>query len=743
VSRAKVHVPADYQQLSRQRLVRLVGQMVQVIDALEKQNQELQREAKRQTGRFSKGKKPGKHKKPGRKAGQGQFTHRLPPEPEEITETQTVEAPQVCPQCGESDIEIGWEDAFITELPEPRPTVKHYRRPVCSCRGCKHHWRAPHPDLADDQFGATAHRLGPRLRSAAHVLHYQIGVPVRKVPQVLEELHRVSVTQSALTQDALRTASAGPVRERFEQIKDSVAQAPVVHADSTSWRKAGKSAALIVFATPDTPEAAGKTVYLVRDHHGADEILEVLGKDFKGILHSDRGPEFDSKKLDGVRKQKCNSHIKHNIREVLETKVGSGVRRFCIGLRRLLDQARQLRRDYDAGLRDGYAEKVAKLEADLTHYLRSRTLSDPDNRRMLEQIGRQHAAGNVLRFLHDPRLSPDNHLAEREIRPAVIARKVSHCSKNDAGADSHGVHSTVYRTENRAERRQKTGRGIIGRVVHLFKSRRARADASESGKSAPTPTAPTAPPTPTARTAPPTPTAPAASTAPLAPPTPTAPAASTAPVAPTATENRTERRQKKGPGIIGSVRDLFRPRRARSDTSESGKAAPTHPAPSTRSPSEMPPAAPSTAPPRVSSSPPSRALSARPACSSPPAWSPAPAPASAPASPGAPSHASPTVPLPRASSAAPASGSPGASPRAWSSAPASPGKPSLVSPATPVPASRDASPRASSCAPLQRSPDAPSRAPASSSPGAPLRGSSVAPAPASSRAPPRHRPVAP
>ena len=285
-------------------------------------------------------------------------------------------------------------------------------------------------------------------------------------------------TQSALTQDALRSASAGPLRERYQQIRDGIAKAPVVHNDPTGWRKAGQPASLISFATPDTPQGPGQTLYHVRDHHGADEILEVLGQDYQGVLNTDRGPEFDSKKLEKVRKQKCNTHIKHNIRKVLDTKKAiPAACRFGLDLRSLLDEARQLRGSYDAGHRRGYQAKVADLEARMTHHLRDRKLTDPDNQRLLNGIGRQHDAGHLLRFLHDTNLSPDNHLAEQQIRPAVIARKVSHCSKNDAGADAHGVHSTVYQTENRAERFKKTGRTIIGRVVNLFRPRRAGSDA--------------------------------------------------------------------------------------------------------------------------------------------------------------------------------------------------------------------------------------------------------------------------
>lgn len=44
--------------------------------------------------------------------------------------------------------------------------------------------------------------------------------------------------------------------------------------------------------------------------------------------------------------------------------------------------------------------------------------------------------GNLLRFLRVEGLEPTNNRAERALRPAVIARKVSHCSKNQRGAEA-------------------------------------------------------------------------------------------------------------------------------------------------------------------------------------------------------------------------------------------------------------------------------------------------------------------
>ena len=53
---------------------------------------------------------------------------------------------------------------------------------------------------------------------------------------------------------------------------------------------------------------------------------------------------------------------------------------------------------------------------------------------MLDGIGMQHDRGRVFLFLRRPEVEPTNNRAERGLRPAVIARKVSQCSRNATGA---------------------------------------------------------------------------------------------------------------------------------------------------------------------------------------------------------------------------------------------------------------------------------------------------------------------
>src|SRR5213076_1570090 len=154
-----------------------------------------------------------------------------------------------CPCCGEALREDRVDLAALTDLPpQPRPIVQPYRVWVYRCPICETTVRAPHPDLAPDQSGATAHRMGPRVMAAAHATHYGLGVPVRKVPAVLRLDTGVRLTQSAITQDALRRLS-GPIGQEDQVLRDQVPASDVVSTDDTGWRVGGEKAQRMIFVT--------------------------------------------------------------------------------------------------------------------------------------------------------------------------------------------------------------------------------------------------------------------------------------------------------------------------------------------------------------------------------------------------------------------------------------------------------------------------------------------------------------
>ena len=160
----------------------------------------------------------------------------------------------------------------------PRPTVTQYRISVCRCTSCGKQVRGQHPAVAPDQYGATAHRVGDRVMAAAHGLHYGVGLPVRKVPVVLEALTGVTVTQGAITQDAMRRAQ-DVVGDVYEQLRAAVPEHPVVHTDDTGWRVGGKAAYLMAFETDEA------TVYRIRPQHRHEEVQEVIPPDYAGVMY--------------------------------------------------------------------------------------------------------------------------------------------------------------------------------------------------------------------------------------------------------------------------------------------------------------------------------------------------------------------------------------------------------------------------------------------------------------------------
>jgi transposase len=310
-----------------------------------------------------------------------------------------------CPTCGGPLEEERVDLIYTTELPPmPRPQVTQYRVWVCRCTVCGHQVRGQHPAVAPDQYGATARRLGPRLLATAHALHYGTGIPVRKVPAVLRLLSGVRLTQGALTQDALRRA-AGVVGIAYARLRAAIAAAPVIHSDDTGWRVGGEPAFLMAF------ESEAATVYQVRSRHRHQEVQEIIPADYVGVMVTDRGRSYDAQTFDDVRQQKCLAHIQRSLSDVLETKTGRA-RAFGERLKALLQDALRLWHAYHEGTVVDFATEAKALQEELSYQLRDRPLKDPDNQRLLNELGWHHDRGNLVRFLDDPRLEPTNNRAE-------------------------------------------------------------------------------------------------------------------------------------------------------------------------------------------------------------------------------------------------------------------------------------------------------------------------------------------
>jgi hypothetical protein len=438
---------ATIEKLDREALIELVLKLDAQVDALtarvaalELQIEELSRRGKRQATPFSKGEGKADPKPPGRKPGKGPFHHRSAPDPESYSQPP-IDVPvteKSCPDCGGSLVADGEELVTTTEIPPmPKPEVTAYHIQMCRCTACGKRVRGRHPKVAPDQSGATAHRFGDRLFATAHWLHYGVGIPVRKIPGIVTELFGIELTQSALTQDALRRSS-DTVGVAYGQIGTEIVTRAAVNADDTGWRIFGAQAWLMGFSTTQ------ETLFQIRSRHRNEEVREVIPATYDGVLQSDRFSSYDAEELDGVRQQKCLAHIQRNLREIIDKQHGPA-KVLPIQLKKLFGEAIDLW--HSRASVPNYWERVTELQQELNWLLWPRRLRSPINDRIVAELGWHNDRGNLLRFLHEPEhVEPTNNAAERALRPAVIARKVSQCSKTDGGADAHAKFTSVIVT---------------------------------------------------------------------------------------------------------------------------------------------------------------------------------------------------------------------------------------------------------------------------------------------------------
>jgi transposase len=125
----------------------------------------------------------------------------------------------------------------------------------------------------------------------------------------------------------------------------------------------------------------------------------------------------------------------------------------------------QLWHAYHQGMVPDFPTAAKALQEELTYQLHDRRLRDPDNQRLLNELGWHHDRGNLLRFLVDPRIEPTNNRAERALRPAAIARNVSQGSKTSRGIHAFEAFTSVVRTLT------KPGiDALVDGLYHLFRS---------------------------------------------------------------------------------------------------------------------------------------------------------------------------------------------------------------------------------------------------------------------------------
>jgi transposase len=360
--------------------------------------------------------------KPGRKAGHPAAYR---PVPTHIDEQITVPLNH-CPHCQGSVQEVRPVVQYIEDLPPIRPRVTQLTTHCAYCPECQTEVRSSHPLQVSLAEGAAGVQLGPQALAVATELNKHHGLTVRKTQAVLEGIFNLKVSAGGLVQAMARLATR--LRPDYEAMLEQLRNSAVMHSDETSWWVGAPGWWLWVFATSQ------QTVYHVAQGRGRQVLLGIIGLDYAGVLVSDCLGIYD----DVNRQQhKCYSHHLKAISQAAEQKPSD----YLEQLRALLKAAMALK-----GLQLDPQEKHqhrAALEQRADQLLlspRTEVLEEKVRRRLFKQ--RDH----LFTFLDHASVPATNNLAERQLRPAVIARKVSCGNKTPAGARAWEVLASLAAT---------------------------------------------------------------------------------------------------------------------------------------------------------------------------------------------------------------------------------------------------------------------------------------------------------
>lgn len=413
----------------------LIAELKQRLEGLQEEMAELKRAGKRQATPFARGKGKTKRQRSGRKVGKGRFNHREKPGKEEVDETKEATLP-CCPQCGGEVEDVKEHEHFEVDIPPVKPVVKRYVTYSGYCAGCGERMRSRHPEQISDATGAAGVVIGPRAKGLAADMKHRLGLSYEKVQELMDVGFGLKMSRGGWYQADQRLGAQG--RAVYEELIEAIRQSAVVHGDETGWRIGTLSAWLWVFTNSEM------TVYTIAGGRGHEVVVNMLGKEFKGVLVSDRFSAYDHQALAEWLKQKCLSHLLKNVREIEAQKTGGAVR-FPRAVTALLREALALKKEKPALDPAVYLHRVQTLESRLDKLIdERRRFSDPDNKRFARQLRKQRP--HLLRFLYLDELDATNNQAERMLRPAVITRKTGGCNRTEQGAATHAILSSILVT---------------------------------------------------------------------------------------------------------------------------------------------------------------------------------------------------------------------------------------------------------------------------------------------------------
>lgn len=342
-----------------------------------------------------------------------------------------VHAAERCPDCG-TELRGGSVKRtreVIDLVPSPAEVVEHViverRCPQCQRRV------VPPVDLAGQVIGQQ--RLGIGLLAWIVTLREAGRLPVAMIQWLLATLHGVELSVGAIIGASRQVAERGA--PEVERIRERVRASPVVNADETGWRQDGKNGYIWTYSTPT------ERYFLYGGRDGA-MVDRALGDTFAGVLVSDFYKAYDHVR---TSKQRCWAHLLRDAHDLRTHHPKDAA------VQTWVDDLHRVYLDAVAFVDTASSDRLARVAAAQRFDARLLALAQPwvaddtaPQRILSARITRY--LGELLTFVRESDVPPDNNAAERSLRHLVTCRKISGGSRSPDGTNTKMALATLFGT---------------------------------------------------------------------------------------------------------------------------------------------------------------------------------------------------------------------------------------------------------------------------------------------------------
>jgi len=366
-------------------------------------------------------KPPQKGGKKRRRGGQpGHKRHQRPPFPPEDVDEFVSYTLDACPDCGGTLVRSRRPPQVLQQVETPaRPvTVTEHQGLAYWCPHCRTFHYAPLPEAV-----VKAGLFGPQLTALVAFMKGVCHASFSTIRKFLRDVVRVPISRGYLAKLIRKVSDS--LAKSYAELFERLPGEPVLNIDETGHKENGEKFWTWCF------RAQLYTLFRIDKSRGSKVLVEVLGKEFEGVLGCDYFGAYRKymREFD-VLVQFCLAHLIRDVKYLL-TLPGRDDQAYGRRLRAALRELFAVihRRDKLTGV--GF-QRV--LEAARRGVMKVATTRVPDTKhaRNLAKRFRQHGEA-YFRFITTPGIEPTNNLAEQAIRFVVIDRKVTQGTRSEAG----------------------------------------------------------------------------------------------------------------------------------------------------------------------------------------------------------------------------------------------------------------------------------------------------------------------